>query len=142
MAGSSSVCSVLFQGPNDFQETRAGGYIYRGEAATFHEWEFRIKVRSAAKTGDAYADAAAKIVDALRDDAFVVAQEVGVETVMKEGGLDALVKAMKEMVFPLSTHEAKELFRQFCKQSGPLACQSGESMKQYTSRRSRCWNLL
>eukprot|EP00973_Karenia_brevis_P025040 3451321-Karenia_brevis.AAC.1 len=39
-------------------------------------------------------------------------------------------------------HEAKELFRQYCKASGSLSRQNGESMMQYISRRKRCWNLL
>eukprot|EP00974_Lingulodinium_polyedra_P046752 4479829-Lingulodinium_polyedra.AAC.1 len=46
------------------------------------------------------------------------------------------------MVFPLTTHEAKELFRLYCKVRGPLARQLGESMTQYVSRRKRCWKFL
>ena len=45
------------------------------------------------------------------------------------------------MVFPLTTHEAKKLFRQYCKPSGSLNRQSGQSMQQYVSRRSRNWKL-
>lgn len=43
---------------------------------------------------------------------------------------------------PMTTHEAKELFRQYCKPSGSLSRQVGESMHQYISRRRRCWKLL
>ena len=53
-----------------------------------------------------------------------------------------MVKAMKCAVFPLTTHEAKELFRQYCKPSGSLSRQLGESMSQFVSRRRRCWKLL
>ena len=53
-----------------------------------------------------------------------------------------LIKAIKAVVFPLTTYEAKELFRQFCKPVGSLARQNGESMQQYVGRRTRCWNLL
>ena len=42
----------------------------------------------------------------------------------------------------MTTHEAKELFRQYCRPKGPLSRQNGESMQQYISRRRRCWNLL
>ena len=49
---------------------------------------------------------------------------------------------MKAMVFPLTTYEAKELFRQFYNSSGSLARQVGESMQQYVGRRTRCWKLL
>ena len=142
MTNSSVVCSVLFTQSGTVEETRAGGFIYRGDAATFHEWEFRTTLRIGVKKDDAYVDAAAKIVDALRDDAFTVAQEVGCAEILKVGGITLLVEAMRKMVFPLSTYEAKELFKQFTKPSGLLSRQSGESMTQYTSRRSRCWALL
>ena len=53
-----------------------------------------------------------------------------------------LIAAMRAMVFPLTTREAKGLFRLYCKTRGPLARQAGESMTQYVSRRKRCWKLL
>ena len=46
-------------------------------------------------------------------------------------GVENLVSAMTERVFPYTTHEAKELFRKYIKQSGALARQSGESMTQH-----------
>ena len=63
-----------------------------------------------------------RIIDGLRGDAFVIAQEVGLEDLWQRGdamagitpGVDVLVTAMKTSVFPLTTHEAKELFRQYC----------------------------
>ena len=58
------------------------------------------------------------------------------------GGGDILILKMKEMVFPLTTHEAKELFRQFTKPNGALARQASEPMQHYVSRRKRCWKLL
>ena len=106
------------------------------------------------------------MVDGLRGDAFVTAQELGLqelwrgpqeEAVAAEAddgeeaemlettmvsGIDKLIKAMRAMVFPYTTHEAKELFRQYCRTSGALSRQNGESMMQYISRRKRCWNLL
>ena len=48
-----------------------------------------------------YAEAMSKVVDGLRGEAFVVAKELGLETIWKQGdidtesGLDALVKAIK-----------------------------------------------
>eukprot|EP00973_Karenia_brevis_P014210 1933003-Karenia_brevis.AAC.1 len=49
---------------------------------------------------------------------------------------------MRETVFPYTTHEAKELFPQYCKASGSLSRQNGESVMQYMSRRKRCWVSL
>ena len=152
---SSAVTTVLFSRGNDtlHQETKQGSYIYSGEAGKFHEWEFRTRLRSRGKRGDFYIDAVSRITEGLRGDAFIVAQEVGLENLWHEGraaiegdletdaeermpsGIELLVDAMREHVFLLTTHEARELFRQYKKQSGALSRQSGESMTQYVSRR-------
>jgi homoserine acetyltransferase len=72
-----AVSSVLFSHGDSFhQETKTGSYVYRGDAMKFHEWEFCTRARVATKTGD-YVEAASKVVEGLRVDAFVVAQEVG-----------------------------------------------------------------
>ena len=55
---------------------------------------------------------------------------------------DTLINHMRGMVFPLTEHESIELFRQYCRPGRPLSRQSGEGMKQYVSRRRRCWTLL
>jgi len=95
-----------------------------------------------------YAEAMSKVVDGLRGEAFVVAKELGLEKIWQPGdeytdaGLDVLVKAIKAQVFPQTTFEAKELFRQFTKPSGSLSRQSGEAMHSYVARRRRCWKLL
>ena len=54
-----------------------GTKIYLGDAASFHEWEFRTRLRIAGKTGDQYVEATSKVCDGLRGDASVAAQEVG-----------------------------------------------------------------
>ena len=46
------------------------------------------------------------------------------------------------MLFPLTEHESKELFRQYCRPGRLLCRQYGECMNQYVSRRRRCWILL
>ena len=61
-----------------------------------------------------------KVYDGLRGDAFVKAQEVGLDRLWQSGdedngipaGVDLPVKAMKTSVFPLTTREAKERVRQ------------------------------
>ena len=147
---SSAVTSVLYNthAGDTTRETKSGSYIYYGDAASYHEWEFGTLLRTKGKKGDAYVDAVSKIVDGLRSDAFVVSREVGLDVLWNVGseteksGIELLVQAMKAAVFPLTTHEAKELFRQYCKPSGSLSRQTGESMSQYVSRRKRCWKLL
>ena len=72
-----------------------------------------------------------QVCDALRVDAFIVAQEVGFDNLCEiiDGGpcgIDTLINHMRGMVFPLTEHESKELFRQCCRPGGPLSRQNGE----------------
>ena len=163
IGSSSAVSSVLFaRGDSFHQETKTGSYVYYGNASNYHEWEFRTKLRMQGKKDNDYIEAASKVVDGLRGDAFVIAQELGLSELWKGpreeaiaqqetdggeeaemletetvSGIDKLIKAMRAMVFPYTTHEAKELFRQYCRTSGALSRQNGESMMQYISRRKQ-----
>ena len=89
-----------------------------------------------------------KVCDGLRGDACVAAQEVGFDNLCEivDGTprvFDTLINHVRGMVFFLLTeHETKELFRRYCRPGGPLSRQNGESMKQYVSRRRRCWTPL
>ena len=148
---SSAVSSVLYHKNTDsiIKETKGGAFIYFGDAHSYHEWEFRTRLRLTVRDPEFYPDAVSKVVEGLRGNAFTVAQEMGFEMLTKPidyetrtGGGDMLILKMKEMVFPLTTHEAKELFRQFTKHNGVLTRQSGESMQHYIGRRARCWKLL
>ena len=121
--------------------------IYNGDAASFHEWACRTRLRIAGESGDQYVEAVSKVCDGLRVEAFVAAQEVGFDNLCEivDGipqGVDTLVQHTRRTVFPLTEHESKEPLRQRCHPGGPLSRQSGESMKQYVSRRRRCWVLL
>ena len=78
---SSAVSSVLYsRGPTHHEETKSGSYIYTGDASSFHEWEFRTRLRVKGKKDDLYAEAMSEVVDGLRGDAFVIAQEVGLDS--------------------------------------------------------------
>ena len=150
---SSAVASVLYsRGAERHDTTKSGSYVYDGNAGTFHEWEFRtrLRVKASGDDPDRYADAMSKVVDGLRGEAFIIAKELGLTRIWDVGdpelelpaGVDVLIDALKHSVFPMTTYEAKELFRQYCKPSGSLSRQNGESMHQYISRRKRCWKLL
>ena len=132
---SSAVASVLFtRGGDHHQVTKSGSYIYHGDAANFHEWEFRtrLRVKTAGTDPDRYAEVMSKVIDGLRGDAFIIAKEVGLEQlwstgqapdlndmasddtqIVGEAGVDVLITAIRSSVFPLTTYEAKELFRQY-----------------------------
>ena len=76
---SSAVSSVLFStGNHTSSETRGGSYIYSGDASSFHEWEFRTRMRlHKSRDPDKYSEAMSRVIDGLRGDAFTIAQEVG-----------------------------------------------------------------
>ena len=57
---------------------------------------------------------------------FVAPQGVGLDNLCEivDGtphGIDTLIRHMRDMVFPLTEHESKELFRQYCRTGGPLS---------------------
>ena len=88
---SSAVASVLFtRGGVGPQVTKSGSYIYHGDAAHFHEWEFRtrLRVKAAGSEPDKYADAMSRVVDGLRGESFIIAKEVGLERLWHVGGDD------------------------------------------------------
>ena len=94
-----------------------GACIYYGDAASFHEWEFRTRPHIACKTGDQYIEAMSKVCDGLRCDAFVAAQEVGLDNLCeiidgRQSGINKLISHMPELALPLTEHESKELIHQ------------------------------
>ena len=129
---------------NKHTDTRLGSYVYCGDAASFHELEFRTRFRVAATTGDHYLEAVSMVCDGLRGDAFIAAEEVGFDSLFEivkgtPRGIDTPTRHMREMAFPLTERESEELFRQYCRPGRPLSRQQGELMKQFVSRRRRCW---
>ena len=81
--------SVLHHPGTQYTETKGGSYIYHGDAATFHEWEFRTTLRVHGKKDEYYAEAMSKVVDGLRGDAFTVAQECGLAALRNPGAINA-----------------------------------------------------
>ena len=51
-----------------------------------------------------------RILEGLRDEAFELARDIGVESLTAPGGLRSFVEKMREIVFPRATKEARELF--------------------------------
>ena len=74
---SSAVASVLYTrggGTGNEVVSKLGSYVYSGDAANYHEWEFRTRLRVKASGDDPeeYAKAMSKVVDGLRGDAFTL----------------------------------------------------------------------
>ena len=94
LMSSSAVSSVLFIPDNNTnpKTTKTGAFIYSGEASSFHEWEFRAKLRMQGAAEGKHAEAMTQIIEALRGDAFNVSQQTGIDTLMGEKGLESLIK--------------------------------------------------
>ena len=86
--------SVLFVHDNGTtpRTTKQGAFIYSGEASSFHEWEFRTRLRMLSSAEGKQAEAITHVVEALRGDAFNVSQQVGIVDLMTENGYERLFK--------------------------------------------------
>ena len=61
-----------------------------------------------------------------------------------EDGMEVLFKGMKKMVFPQTTHESRDLHKEYTKPGhiGILAGQSGEAMHFYVARKMVAWQKI
>ena len=79
----SAVSSLLYSTHTTYLETKQGSYTYRGDAANFHEWAFRTKLKLMGCTCRNYSEVMSKIVDGLRGDTFIIATGIGLEVLGK-----------------------------------------------------------
>ena len=82
-----------------------------------------------------------KVLEGLREEAFELARDIGVDVLTQPGGLRKFVEKLRDTVFPRASEEARELFK-VGQKPGSLARQNGEFMLSYVSRRRRWWKLL
>ena len=85
---------------------------------------------------------AGKIVEGLRDDALLVAMEIGYQELATAKGVANLVDKMRQSVFPYRKEEAKELYKIGHKEDGILSRQQGESMYAFCARRAVSYTHL
>ena len=88
------------------------------------------------------ADLVQKVLGGLTGDAYLAAQDLGVGTLMKDGGIKTLIATLKKMICPLQFLEAKELLRVGQMQHGPLSRQTGLSVTSFISRCRRWWRQV
>eukprot|EP00439_Symbiodinium_sp_Y106_P062658 s5253_g9.t1 len=67
-----------------------------------------------------------RVLEGLRDEAFELASDIGIESLTEPGGLRAFITQMRNVVFPRAAEEARELFRAG-QRHGVLARQGGET---------------
>ena len=116
--------------------------VFAGDAASFHEWQFRLQIKKSLCKAEELPALTAKVVDALRGEALSCAMEIGLAKLMEASGLDLLVQKVQERLFPQRTAEARGLLKQGMRIGGPMSRVPGEPMTSYISRRRRWWTLV
>ena len=138
-----ALASLRFQrNAQDYEESRQGMTVFAGDAASFHEWQFRLQIKKSLCTADELLALTAKVVDASRGEAVSCAMEIRLAKLMEANGLDLLVQKVQERLFPQRTAEARELLKQGMRNGGPVSRVPGEPMTSYISRRRRWWTLV
>ena len=138
-----ALASLRFQrNAQDYEGSRQGMTVFAGDAASFHEWQFRLQIKKSLCTADELPALTAKVVDALRGEALSWGMEIGLAKLMEANGLDLLVQKVQERLFPQRTAEARELLKQGMRIRGPMSRVPGEPMTSYISRRRRWWTLV
>ena len=66
----------------DYEESRQGMTVFAGDAASFHEWQFRLQIKKSLCTAEELPALTAKVVDALRGEALSCAMEIGLAKLM------------------------------------------------------------
>ena len=89
-----ALASLRFQrNAQDYEETRQGMTVFDGDAASFHEWQFRLQIKKSLCKAEEFPALTAKVVDALRGEALSCAMmEIGLAKLMEANGLDLLVQ--------------------------------------------------
>ena len=60
-----------------------------------------------------------------------------------EDGMTALFKEIKKMVFPQTTHESRDLYKEYTKPGhGVFTRQAGEAMHLFVARRKQAWRRI
>ena len=62
-----ALASLRFQrNAQDYEETRQGMTVFAGDAASFHEWQFRLQIKKSLCKAEELPVLTAKVIDALR----------------------------------------------------------------------------
>ena len=95
-----ALASLSFQrNAQDYEESRQGMTVFAGDAASFHEWQFRLKIKKSLCTAEELPALTAKVVDALRGEALSCATEIGLAKLMEANGLTFSCKKCRNGFF-------------------------------------------
>ena len=96
-----ALASLRFQrNAQDYEKTRLRMTVVAGDAASFHEWQFRLQIKKSLCKAEELPALTAKVVDALRGEALSCAMEIGLAKLLEAGGPDLLVQKGAGTAFP------------------------------------------
>ena len=116
--------------------------VFAGEAASFHEWQFRLQSKKSLCEAEEFPALTAKVVDAFRGEALSCVMEIGLAKLMEASVVDLFVQTVQERLFPQRRAEARELLKQGMLVGGPMSQVPGEPTTSHISRRRRWWTLV
>ena len=92
-----ALASLRFRRDDDHSKItdKHGQYLFDGDAASFHEWQFRVQMKMSATEKKDRPTLSAKIVDGLRGDAFSIAMDIGPPKILNDGGIDILIATFR-----------------------------------------------
>ena len=105
-----------------YEESRQGMTVFAGDAASFHEWQFRLQIKKSLCKADELPALTAKVVDALRGEALSCAMEIGLDKLMEAE--EALISSCKRCRRGSSRSEQRkpcELLKQGMRVGGPMS---------------------
>ena len=101
-----AIASLRYDASSSVQERKSGVFVYDGNAARFHEREFRTSMRARSSKEEDRDRTMNNIIESLRGEAGQVAMDLGEEELMKPAGVKVLIDAMRRHVFPQARAEA------------------------------------
>ena len=134
--------ALRFSPQNNIVENKQGVPLYDGNPASFSEWEFRARLLFDSSKPESKPEAISKIVSSLRGVAAQHALDMGSQQLLQDGGLEDLVRRIKQSCFPMRSTEAKALYRAGNSPTGSMSRQPTEPMVSYCTRRKRWWAML
>jgi len=81
-----------------------------GNPRHYHEWEFRTMSKYLGTKDEDRTLQGPRVLEGLRGEAYLVAEDLGLEKLAEKDGIKVLIEAMRLRVFPPDQHRGKRAF--------------------------------
>ena len=79
---------------------KQGLMIFNGNIADFHEWEFWLQAHYQATKQDERSELGSKVLESLRGDAFLIAEELGMSVLKQSDAAVQPIEAVRNIAKP------------------------------------------